>query len=210
MGERSGEVAMDDHPAVHPGDETSSSETLDTGRQQNEEENIPCEEKCEVESDRPPAQGRTEQKDRLAVKRTVNKRFACTECGYRAAKKSVLIKHMRKHTECGYSAAIRCRLLEHMRIHTGEKPYKCDQCNYTSATKYNLDQHMTKHTGVKTRMCGECGFRTANRSNLSRHIRTHTGEKPYKCAKPCKCDQCDYSAAQKCHLDQHVAKHNCE
>ncbi|XP_035684075.1 zinc finger protein 37-like isoform X2 [Branchiostoma floridae] len=171
MGERSGDVAMDDRPAVHPEDETISSEKLDTERQQNEEGNIPCEEKCGVESDHPPAQGRTEQKDRPEVKRTVNKRFACTECGYRAAKKSVLIKHTRKHT--------------------GEKPYKCDQCDYSAAQKVHLDRHVTKHKGEKPFMCGECGYRTTDRLSLSEHMSRHTGEKPYKC------DQCDYSAIRK-------------
>eukprot|EP00058_Branchiostoma_floridae_P005443 XP_002590931.1 hypothetical protein BRAFLDRAFT_101078 [Branchiostoma floridae] len=147
MDERSGEVPMDDLSTVHPWDETSSSEKLDAGRQQNREEDIPREERGRIESDHPPAQGRTEQTDRLAAKRTVDSRFACTECGYRAASRSNLLIHTRKHT--------------------GEKPYKCDQCDYCAAEKSSSDKHMTRHTGEKPFKCGECGFRTAFKSSLA-------------------------------------------
>ncbi|XP_078602918.1 uncharacterized protein LOC144876976 [Branchiostoma floridae x Branchiostoma japonicum] len=184
MDERSDEVAMDDLSTVHPGDESSSIKKLDMGRHDNNEGDIPREERVGIESDHPPAQGRTEQTDRLAAKPTVDSRFACTECGYRAA--------------------FRSHLLIHARTHAGDKPYKCDQCDYSATQKGNLDRHMAKHTGEKPYMCGECGYRTADRSALTVHMRTHTGVKHYKC------DQCDYSTAQKSSLDRHMPKHTGE
>ncbi|XP_035664697.1 gastrula zinc finger protein XlCGF49.1-like [Branchiostoma floridae] len=154
MGDRSGEVTMDHLSTVHPEDEANSSKTLDKGRQQNKEET------CGVNSDNH-VQVPTKQSDRSAAKRTVDKRFSCSECDYRAAFRSKLLIHTRKHT--------------------GEKPYKCDQCDYSAAQKGNLDQHMVKHTGEKPYLCQECGYRTADRSRLSVHMKTHTGMKPYKC-----------------------------
>ncbi|XP_035689518.1 zinc finger protein 300-like [Branchiostoma floridae] len=68
---------------------------------------------------------------------TGDKPYMCGECGYRAARKSLLS--------------------EHTRTHTGEKPYKCDQCDYSAARKSNLNQHLAMHTGDKPYMCGECG-----------------------------------------------------
>ncbi|XP_035664703.1 zinc finger protein 585B-like [Branchiostoma floridae] len=106
---------------------TSSIDKLDTGRQQNKEGDIPCEETCGVKSDNP-AQVKAKQTDRLVVKRTVDKRFVCTECDYRTASKANLLRHTRKHT--------------------GEKPYKCDQCDYSAALedKRHLKKHLDKHT----------------------------------------------------------------
>ncbi|CAH1272650.1 Hypp4907 [Branchiostoma lanceolatum] len=99
MDERSSEIASDDLPTVQPGNETNSSEILDTGRHQKKSEGIPREEACGVKSDHPTGQGRTEQTDRLAVKRTVDKRFACSDCDYRAASKANLLIHSRRHAE---------------------------------------------------------------------------------------------------------------
>eukprot|EP00058_Branchiostoma_floridae_P026665 XP_002612156.1 hypothetical protein BRAFLDRAFT_88895 [Branchiostoma floridae] len=80
MDEIRGEVALDNLSTVHHGDETSSIEKLDTGRQHNKEKDIPREETNGVESvDHPPAQGLTKQTDRLAVKRTVDSRDYWTD-----------------------------------------------------------------------------------------------------------------------------------
>ncbi|KAI8491058.1 hypothetical protein Bbelb_310990 [Branchiostoma belcheri] len=137
--------------------------------------------------------------------------------------------HVAEHTficwKCGYRAAERSLMFKHMRQHSGGKPYKCDQCDYSAAQKSQVDDHVlrnipcdyctavrsnlkshtAKHTGEKPYRCGECGYRTAFKSGLSRHLKTHTGAKPFKC------DQCDYSAAQKGRLDEHViTKHTDE
>ncbi|XP_035664714.1 zinc finger protein 37-like [Branchiostoma floridae] len=168
MDHSSNEVAMEDLPATHHGGSgTSSSETSDTGRQQNKEVGVPCEKRCGVESDHPSA--RVGKTDRLAVKHRVE----CTECDCppaqglteqtdrHAVKRSVDVrfeyKHMAKHTgrkpyicgECGYRTADKTILTVHMRIHAGLRPFKCDQCNYSATQSATLRQHMTRHTGEK-------------------------------------------------------------
>ncbi|XP_066295734.1 zinc finger protein 22-like [Branchiostoma lanceolatum] len=131
MDEEIGEIPEDELPTEHSGNETNSGEVADTGRQLVKEEEINYEETCGVKptADYSTVQGRTEQTGRLAVKLPVEKRFACTECDFRVASKTDLIRHTRKHT--------------------GEKPYKCDQCEYSAAQKCNLDCHKRKHTGEK-------------------------------------------------------------
>ncbi|XP_035664690.1 zinc finger protein 320-like [Branchiostoma floridae] len=188
MGERCSEVAMDDRSTVHHGDKTSKSEKLDTERQQSNKWGISREEPCGVESDHPPGQVHTEQAGFLALKRTVDRRFECTECDYRPAKKVKLSRHTRKHT--------------------GEKPYKCDICDYSAAKKDHLESHMEKHTSEKRFMCVECGYRTgvkpytcdycdysaARKFHLDRHMAKHTDEKPFMCGK------CGYRAADLSYL----------
>eukprot|EP00058_Branchiostoma_floridae_P025739 XP_002611229.1 hypothetical protein BRAFLDRAFT_71190 [Branchiostoma floridae] len=145
MDERRSETAIDNQTHADPCSETSSIETLDSGRLQNKEGDIPSEENCGVESDLFPAQGRTEQTDRLAWKRTVDRRFECT--------KGTLDRHKAKHTgekpyicgECDYRTAGRSHLSRHMRTHTGVKPYKCDQCDYSATEKGYLNKHLAKH-----------------------------------------------------------------
>ncbi|XP_078689846.1 uncharacterized protein LOC144921090 [Branchiostoma floridae x Branchiostoma belcheri] len=117
--------------------------------------------------------------------------------------------HVAEHTficwKCGYRAAERSLMFKHMRQHSGGKPYKCDQCDYSAAQKSQVDDHvLRKHTGEKPHMCGECGFRTAHKAYLTMHMRQHTGDKPYKC------DQCDYCTAVRSNLKSHKAKHTGE
>ena len=105
-------------PTNPKGDETNISEKLDTGRQRDKEEGVICEERFGVKSDHPPVQDQTEN----AGKCTVDRRFACLECDFRASSKQGLSRHIRKHT--------------------GEKPYKCDHCDYAAAQKTTLDRHI--------------------------------------------------------------------
>ncbi|KAI8491052.1 hypothetical protein Bbelb_310930 [Branchiostoma belcheri] len=123
--------------------------------------------------------------------------------------------HMAEHTficwKCGYRAAERSLMYKHMTQHTGEKPYKCDQCDYSAEQKSQVDQHvMANHTGDKSYMCGDCGYRTAfSAVMLSCHAtsglkRTHTGEKVTGEQLSFKCDHCDFSAPGRRDRDQHV------
>ncbi|XP_066295188.1 zinc finger protein 501-like [Branchiostoma lanceolatum] len=174
-------------PTVQHTKDPNSSEKLNTGMQQNKEEDIQCREPCGVTSDHPlePRTGSNGEDGQGGGETCyMDKRIPCTECDFRAASKSDLSKHIRRHT--------------------GEKPYKCDQCEYSASQKGNLVRHMEIHTGEKPYMCGECRFRTADRSSLSRHMKMHTGVKSYKC------DQCKYTCMRKDTLDKHMAKHNGE
>ena len=117
------------------------------------------------------------------TRRRMDKPFACTLCGYRAAQKSFLTRHMRTHT--------------------GQKPFACTLCDYRAAVKSHLTRHMKSHTGQKPFACTLCNYRAAGRV-ISLVTCRHTGQKPFACV-------CDYRAAVKSiYLHTHANTHRTE
>merc|ERR1712122_139847 len=78
------------------------------------------------------------------------KNHACTECGYTAAQKGSLKKHMDA-------------------VHKmGDKKYKCDICPYASVFARNVKIHSKVHDKPELK-CKLCGFGTYKKKQLQLH-----------------------------------------
>ncbi|XP_035675437.1 zinc finger protein 37-like [Branchiostoma floridae] len=205
-------------PTGHPWNKTYSSleQTTDTGRQQDEEWDVPIDGTCGLRAEMG-ASNNEFSTGKLSAEHH-GKEMDCTEQpGKESASRETQTTDMcmdqetcdvnfpqPNNTSTSQVQESRGNMGRRVVNYRGEKPYKCGECGYKTSKKDHLSRHIRTHTGEKPYKCGECGFRTARKSILSTHIRTHTGEKPYKC------DQCDYSAARKGELNKHLAKHSGE
>nr|XP_061781748.1 zinc finger protein 235-like [Nerophis lumbriciformis] len=144
--------------------------------------------------------------------RTHEKPFACSVCGRKFARKSILKRHTLTHTGekpfacplCGRGFSQKSCVVSHVRTHTGEKPFACSVCGKRFALKACMAVHVRTHTGEKPFGCSVCGEHFSCKSNMNVHMRRHTGEKPFRCPV---CGKCFSSKA---FLRTHVQRHQGE
>ncbi|XP_063390560.1 zinc finger protein 883-like isoform X2 [Cydia fagiglandana] len=88
-------------------------------------------------------------------------------------------------------------LVKHMPRHTGVKPYACEVCNKQYSLKSVLKNHLKSHTDKFS--CKICQKEFAYRHNLKSHMRVHTGEKPFSC------EVCNKEFSKKLTLKTHLS-----
>uniref|UniRef100_A0A060TAS6 ARAD1B09482p n=1 Tax=Blastobotrys adeninivorans TaxID=409370 RepID=A0A060TAS6_BLAAD len=114
------------------------------------------------------------------------KRFSCSTCRKRFARKSDLVRHER--------------------IHSGDRPNKCHICNKAFIQRSALTVHSRVHTGEKPHKCDICAKSFSDSSSLARHRRIHTGSRPYVCHFP----GCEKTFTRRTTLTRHKATHGGE
>ncbi|GAB0093734.1 zinc finger protein 260 isoform X1 [Sergentomyia squamirostris] len=136
----------------------------------------------------------------------------CTDCGWKFAQSSDLIKHMRKHSGerpykceiCDLAFSQRRNLKNHMKMHT-EAPSKCKYCDKIFAIDTSLLAHLKKHEGVEATTCEFCGIPYCLKKDLEQHRRRQHGE-----SREYKCTTCEKIFGKKCDLIKHQRIHSGE
>ncbi|KAJ8676545.1 hypothetical protein QAD02_012332, partial [Eretmocerus hayati] len=149
---------------------------------------------------------------------SLERKYACNECGDAFQTKHTLGQHMLRHAGKQYKCGLpgcptvlrtETELSNHRKL-VHEEPevrdFQCCDCPYAAKTKTQLTRHRrrlhniedpagtvvatTTTTTVRLYKCHyqHCQFQTKVSSHLKRHFLLHTGKKPYKCR------HCDYAS----------------
>ncbi|KAM4641263.1 uncharacterized protein O3C94_015647 [Discoglossus pictus] len=173
----------------------------------------------------------------LTQQRTIQKQFACSQCGKSFSQRSHLITHERIHTdskpfscsECGKCFNQRSNLVSHEKTHMESKPFACSECGECFKHRKSLIRHEGNHTGFKPFSCSQCGKCFRLKVDLARHEKSHKGYACSECGKcfsnqsylivhkrahtgekPFPCSVCGKCFSRKAHLIKHHRTHTGE
>ena len=118
----------------------------------------------------------------------LRKPYPCSvdKCNYRAARKYLLVYHIRSIHTPGRTREFQCPI--------------CPDNFYNFAT---LKDHIPTHTRELRFVCAHCDFKTHLRGSLRAHIRsTHATVKKFQCSVP----GCNYSCVQQSTIEKHETR----
>ncbi|XP_060728911.1 uncharacterized protein LOC132847545 [Tachysurus vachellii] len=146
------------------------------------------------------------------LRKVLEKKTECSECGRILSNASSLENHMRLHrgerpytcSQCGKAFPSVRGLNRHVKVHAEEKGYKCEECGRSFVYQFTLTKHKLIHSGDRPFPCKVCGKKFLAKADRATHMRMHTGEKPFFC------NQCGKTFKHRVALNMHMQGHRGE
>ena len=116
-------------------------------------------------------------------KNQCEKLFICIMCNKTFKKKSLISKHIKRHSGsrqypcnvCNKTFKQKSNLIRHEKIHSGSRPFSCSVCNKSFTQKSHLIEHEKIHSGSRPFSCNVCNKSFTQKSTLIRHEIIHSG-----------------------------------
>ncbi|XP_059608727.1 zinc finger protein 239-like isoform X1 [Phlebotomus argentipes] len=162
-----------------------------------------------------PKKSTKSRKMRTRARSSRDQLFSCSECNQRFKFKSVLHKHIMRHSERRFSCPKKCgnkfKTTLHANTHAAAcigkvtENFQCQHagCGKILKTKSGFKRHALVHS-ERSFICECCGGRFVSKRSLDIHALTHTGEKPFQC------DICFKKFTAKATLKTHIRYHTGE
>ena len=136
------------------------------------------------------------------------KRFSCSKCDMKFAKKDELEKHSESHIanfectvdNCGKTFPTEASYSAHKAKHDSKRNI-CSVCGKILPSLSKLKYHMTYHSDDRIHKCDECEKSFKTRDVLTKHLRTHKSTRHYYC------ETCGAGFDQSGALQRHLLVH---
>ncbi|XP_050310353.1 zinc finger protein 2-like isoform X2 [Anthonomus grandis grandis] len=151
----------------------------------------------------------------MQTRHSEERKFVCTQCGFRFKSKQLLRRHERRHLNlrnyccetCGMRFNDLGPLKTHIKLkHIGTREFICSVCGLDFPLKATLDKHILRHNKNRPAPynCTECSMRFQDKCSMLRHKRVkHSGQ----FVRPM-CHHCGKTYCSITKLNYHVERHH--